>query len=63
MSMVNVKLDFEELKKIVHQLPREEQEKLLYELEPSLGVALREMEKEAIEEEKYGATISVQQIK
>jgi hypothetical protein len=61
--MVNLKIDFEEIKKMVHQLGVEEREELLYELEPSLGEALQNMEKEVKDEEQSDETVSINDIK
>jgi hypothetical protein len=61
--MVNLKIDFDEIKKMVHQLGVEEREELLYELEPSLGEALQNMEKEVKDEEQSDETVSINDIK
>jgi len=61
-SKVTIKIDLEELKEAISQLPDDERETLFFELNPAWGKALQKMEQEAIGEDDEGKTLSLEDI-
>ncbi|HIE44242.1 MAG TPA: hypothetical protein EYP78_05555 [Candidatus Omnitrophica bacterium] len=62
MSKVKIEVDLEEIKKVISQLPEDEKEALFFELNPAWGKALERMEKEAIQEDDEGKTVSLKDV-
>jgi len=62
MSKVKIEVDLEEIKKVISQLPEDEKEALFFELNPVWGKALERMEKEAIQEDDEGKTVSLKDV-
>ncbi len=62
MSKVKIEVDIEEIKKAISDLSDDEKETLFFELNPALGKALEKMEKEAIQEDDEGKTVSLEDV-
>jgi len=62
MGSISVDLDFEEFKEAAKQLSEEEQEELVFELQPSLGKALQKMEDDAKQEYEEDRTVSINEL-
>ncbi|MBE0479295.1 hypothetical protein IBX65_09325 [Candidatus Aerophobetes bacterium] len=62
MGKVKIETDIEEIKKVISQLSEDEKEALFFELNPAWSMALEKMEKEAIQEDNAGKTISLSEV-
>jgi len=62
MSKIKIEVGLEELKKAISELSDNEKEELFFELNPAWGKALKKMEKEVLQEDEEGKTISLEDI-